>query len=563
MEHGDKEGVNVTEDMRRMFLLAADQYERNAKLDLNGAYHLCMRMFFSEVTEELRAAHGKRVPKEEFAKAGLPRYEQFVYHVRRDRERTASDRKRLGDRVYEMTRRALLSDSTREAWGPGARFQIDATVLDVYVRSRRNRRRLIGRPTLYVVIDVFSRMIVGFSLSFDPPSWQSAMTALANAVCDKVAFCAKFGITIEWSMWPCNHLCAILEGDRGEIEAAKIDGLAQYVMIENAAAFRADWKGVVESRFRILQRAFGPYVEGYVDCDFRERGARDYRLDAVLDVDDMTRIIIRLIFYYNNCHELTKYPKIPEMTGDGVPAVPRELWNWGIANVGGQPRAPKADEVLFKLLPRKEVSVTREGIYFHGNHYTCETAIREGWFEKAGRKRFKVTISYDKRDADIVYVHVPGSPGFEVGTLTASSRRRAGSNGWEVEDLIKQDAHISANRRDEQVMARAQVEAENEAEVAEAKGKFEELPPQGSLASQVQGLRGARAEELAQDRVVDAAEYRAVITGKPAPDAESDTAGERPEAEVIPFDRGREGAPSFAAPSMRYIIRKMKEVNDA
>lgn len=60
-----------------------------------------------------------------------------------------------------MKRRPLLGNPTAESLGPCSRFQIDATVLDVYVRSRRARRPIVGRPTLYVVIDVFSRLIVG------------------------------------------------------------------------------------------------------------------------------------------------------------------------------------------------------------------------------------------------------------------------------------------------------------------------------------------------------------------------------------------------------------------
>ncbi|MBW4573588.1 MAG: hypothetical protein KME31_38255 [Tolypothrix carrinoi HA7290-LM1] len=55
--------------------------------------------------------------------------------------------------------------------------------------SAINRSWIIGRPTLYLVIDVFSRLIVGFIVTLEPPSWLGAMLALENATADKVFFC--------------------------------------------------------------------------------------------------------------------------------------------------------------------------------------------------------------------------------------------------------------------------------------------------------------------------------------------------------------------------------------
>lgn len=510
--YGSKTGKNVTDDMRRMFLIAADEWERNAKLDLPAAYRLCMRMFFAEEVEQLDPTWPTYIPTAEYEKAGLPRFEQFAYHVRRDRDRMESERRRLGARKWDMKNRSLLSDSTLEAWGPGARYQIDATIIDVYIRSRRNRRKLLGRATLYVVIDVFSRMIVGFSLSLDPPSWQAAMTALANAVTDKVAFCARFGITITHDQWSSNHLCGILEGDRGEIEGAGVLGSIERfgITVENAAAYRADWKGIVESRFRILQADWKPYVDGYIDVDFRERGGRDYRLDAVLDMDDLTRIVIRQILYFNNFHELKGYHRHPALTEDRVPSVPRDLWNWGVANLGGLPRVPREELFLFALLPTAEASITAQGIYYHGNHYTCPYAVRHRWFEKARKDgRGKCTISYDKRDADRIFVHIDGEPdGFQTALLTPSSRRRLGWDGWEVEDDIREIKHVSADRRDTQTMERAGMEAANEAEVARAKAAYDALDGKDRPSDQVKDLRAQTSDERELDRDDDVADYQ-------------------------------------------------------
>lgn len=41
--------------------------------------------------------------------------------------------------------RGILGTSTAEVIGPGSRWQIDATIADVYLVSRTDRRRIVGR----------------------------------------------------------------------------------------------------------------------------------------------------------------------------------------------------------------------------------------------------------------------------------------------------------------------------------------------------------------------------------------------------------------------------------
>ena len=77
--------------------------------------------------------------------------------------------------------RAVLGDSTHMAFGPGSVYQIDATIGDLYLVSKLDRSRIIGRPTIYFVIDVFSRLVTGFNVSLENPSWVGAMLALDNA----------------------------------------------------------------------------------------------------------------------------------------------------------------------------------------------------------------------------------------------------------------------------------------------------------------------------------------------------------------------------------------------
>ena len=443
---------------------------------------------------------------------GLPTARQFRYWATKDSPMEALTRKRLTPRVYDMTRRPMVGNPTSQALGPASRLQIDATILDVYVRSRRARRLIVGRPTLYVVIDVFSRLIVGIYVGLEPPSWIAAMMAITNAATPKVEFCRSLGIEIEPHEWPAQTVPGSIAGDRGEMIKAGIENMLEQfsVLIANAAPYRGDWKGIVEARFRLIPAIFKPYVPGYVEKDFKQRGARDYRLEAELDLDDVYRVIVRIVLYYNNHHVLRDYVRHPGLTEDNVPSIPLDLWNWGIANLSGVPRPPQLDRYRFALMPTAEVSMTPQGLLFEGRLYTCGKAMRENWFAKARDKRFKISISYDKRVTDYIYVHDKTSPaGFDLATLTDRSKNRAGISCWEAAAMDWADKTLHANKRIDQEVGRADAEAAIERSVRDGRRKTSGFLDERSGAAQTAGIRHNRAAELASDRPQEAAAFRA------------------------------------------------------
>ena len=509
VSNGHPEGPNVDMVDRRLFALAISAtWRKEERHDLKSAYSYYIGRYASVADP---AAETGRVLVERLRETGPPSFRQFLYWARLDNdwEKLSSDR--ASPRVHNMTRRPLLGTSTAEAFGPCSLFQIDATILNVYVRSRLNRHHLVGRPTLYVVIDVFSRMIVGISLTFEHASWLAAMTALANCVEDKVAFCARHGVEIGPGRWPTHHLPGVLLGDRGELEGNGVSNMLKLfnVDVQNAAAYRADWKGVVERRFGILDALFAPYTPGYVEPDFLQRGADDYRGEAVLDLDEVWANVIDVVMYYNCFHELQGYPRHPGQVEDGVASVPLELWNWGVENRSGSPRVPDFERLHFALMPVADAIVTVHGIVFEGRYYDCAMALRENWFTRARDGRFKVEVSYDKRDVDRIFVHDKRSPsGFALATLNERSLEHLGGNGWESNGLRRAAAKLSASRRTEQALARADVEIRMDERGRSARAEFDALGDPGSVPSQVADMRDRRALETSVDRVADVAAFR-------------------------------------------------------
>jgi hypothetical protein len=59
---------------------------------------------------------------------------------------------------------------------------------------------------------------------------------------------------------------ALLISHRGETSGDAIETVIQTfgVHVETAAPYRADWKGIVEQRFRLLHADFAPDMPGYI-----------------------------------------------------------------------------------------------------------------------------------------------------------------------------------------------------------------------------------------------------------------------------------------------------------
>ncbi len=551
-KYGDMPGINVTEEIRQVFRVSVTRYyATQTKFTLRGAYDQMIADFFCDHTidhESGLVTHSQNV---DMAVRGFPSFWQFSYWLEQDNDRLDIKRKRMKARIYDKDLRGLLGTSTAEVWGPGARYQIDATIADVYLLSRIDRHKIIGRPVLYIVIDVFSRMIVGIYVGLEGPSWVGAMMALANTVADKTIFCKQYGREIAPDEWPCRHLPAILLGDRGEIEGRTIETLINNfnVTVENAAAYRADWKGVVEQRFRLLPSKFKPYVPGYIDVDFRARGGKDYRLDAVLDLDQFTQIIIECVLYYNNHHELKRYDKDRDLAADQVPAVPIDLWEWGISNRSGSLRQCPEDLVRFSLLPVEEATVTLNGIRLQGTFYTCQKAVEERWFDRARQRgTWKVKVSHDPRNLDEIYLHDPGAPmQFQVCQMTERSRSYRKMSVWEIGQQQASEKHISANRQPREQLALADLSANIENIVTGAERQKEE-PITASAASRTKNIRTHRAEEKQASRVSEAFRFN---TEKPAFSKSAD---------ILPFPNV--GTDDYSEPDIAEILSEMGD-NDA
>jgi putative transposase len=469
---GRRLGIRITPEIERKFERGIKQfYETRAERSLRDAYQLTLEAFFHDGYTLIA---GTPVPVLPIAE-DLPSFGQFRYWYDKRRDAQREDKARRGERAFNLTGRALLGDSTQMASGPGSLYQIDATIGDIYLVSSFDRTRIIGRPVIYVCIDVFSRLVTGIAVTLEGPSWLGAMLALDNVAEDKVAFCAGYGIEITDEMWPCHHLPEALLADRSEFEGYDADNLVGSlgVSIHNTPPYRADWKGIIERHFRIANDKFIHFMPGAVTRQ-RDRDEADHRLDAVLTLDEFRKLFICHVLNHNGSHYLSDYQKDSFMIADAVERYPLDLWNWGIRNCSGHLRTLPREIVRLNLLPRKQATITPQGIRFEPElYYTCELALREGWFARAGRRgASKIEVAYDPRSVDLIYLCLEGGRRLEICHLTAASAKAFCGRDWhEVIDYSALEAQAKDAARTRFIRSEAEAHALQKQIVTEAMEK--------------------------------------------------------------------------------------------
>jgi hypothetical protein len=394
-----EEGINITDEVKRHFNIAINKYfRRTEKISLKETYTLLLRDFYSDTYKKEGTIEHKV-----WDKSRIPTYNQFYYWFKKTENIQKDIIFRESEKEFNLKHRALLSNSKQETDGPGTRFQVDATIADIYLVSSLNRNRVIGRPIIYAIIDVFSRLITGIYVGLEGPSWVGAMMALDNMISDKMEYCKKYGIEIAEEQWPCKHLPEIIIADRGEFEGYSVENLINNlnVKIENTSPYRGDLKGIVERSFRTTNEKIKHKTPGAIQKEFRKRGDMDYRLDATLTLEEFTRVYINIVLHHNN-KVIDKYPMEKEMIEDEIVPTPLSLWSWGIKNRKGRLKTVDREILRLNILPKGKASISRAGIRFKGLYYSSDKAIKEQWF--VNLKIRNIEVVYDPRNMNKIYI---------------------------------------------------------------------------------------------------------------------------------------------------------------
>lgn len=494
-------GVNVTLGDLEMFRFAIESHYKDpqVKPSLRESYRWMCRHCYSHVIVRKGEPRTTLLPKH-----SRPSFEQFCYWYKRLYGRTNTLKARIGERKHALTKRPTLHSAVLLGYGPGSLYLIDATLSDVYLRSAINPKWIVGRPVVYIVKDVFSQMIVGLHVALEGPNWHCAQRALENAFSDKVEFCKRFGIDIEGWEWPCKYAPLLVMGDRGELLSSNADALLKAfgTGVANTAPYRADWKGIVERHFAICNETI-KWLPGAVRK--RERGERDHRLDALLDLRGFTRIMIMSVLTYNKSRVLKNYPVSDDMVEDGVPLTPLAIWNWGVINRSGSLKEFAPGEIRLQLSPRERAVVTRSGVRFRGLYYSSTLALADKWFERAGDTgNWEIAAVADELDANVINVFVEGKRFVPFQLLDTRTPAYKDKDWYDVRDQIELQAIRNAEIAGEREQAEADLDEFREKEIKVYQQKMAGIDVGRSKAEITSDIRGHREQEKIVQRKAEA-----------------------------------------------------------
>ena len=394
----------------------------------------------------------------------VPSLKQFYYWHKRivnDNNKT-SIVKRRGERVYNQVAQPIIGSSLQDALAPADLYQIDSTILDVYIVSTLNRNLIIGRPVLYVVIDTYSRLVVGINVTIEPfNSYEGVRGALVNAFTYKGDYCKQFDIEIKHEEWDIQCIPNRILADRGELLSGNI---------ENAITNL----GIIENKFNKV-----------------ERGAVDYRLKANLSLQEISKIIIKCVLFNNNQHVLSYYESDGLDIENSIAKIPKNLWEYGVKTKKGLLRELPEEVIRINLLPNKEVTVTAKGVKFNKLYYVSSYMLENEFFSKARLNgSYKIRVSYNPNNLTEVYYIKEDGQSCDTLQLVTHLKHYKGLSEEELNKIIEYEKKL--NKKAEENELKAKVDLYSEIEEIAGKAKIEQKKIKDTSLSKSSRLRNIR-----------------------------------------------------------------------
>jgi putative transposase len=277
------------------------------------------------------------------------------------------------------------------------RVEIDHTPLDLFLIDERSKLPL-GRPTLTVVIDHYSRMLLGFHLSFGNPSTAAVMGALRHAILPKPTLHNVIPELAPKHDWVCYGRPDVMVVDNGmEFHGNDLDSVAYDlgIRIQFCPKHQPRFKGVVERYLGTCNRFFAHQLPGTSLSRWHLRGDYDPLKHAVLTLSEFNQLFQKWVLdvYAQTIHR-------------GTRETPWARWQQGL-----QRREPELPESVSTLDERiglvEERTLRADGILLHGIQYSGDTL---GPILRTFGPGTKVRVVFNPEDLGEIKVWGPNSP---------------------------------------------------------------------------------------------------------------------------------------------------------
>ncbi|WGL59426.1 DDE-type integrase/transposase/recombinase [Pigmentibacter sp. JX0631] len=271
-------------------------------------------------------------------------------------------------------------------------FMIDHTKVDVIVVDEQQRLP-IGRPCLTLAIDVFSRCIAGFYLSFEDPSAVSVGLCLTNSVFDKTDVLKKYNIQHSWPLKGKPEKIVVDQGSEFKSEALR-KGCEQH-------GISIHWRKIGYPHLNgVIERVIGTFMKeiheipGTTFSNISERGNYDSTKMAVLTMPELEKWLTHAIVgkYHLEIHS-------------SLMETPLSLFHRGIETRKKEINLVKNQKAfLIDFLPIERRTLQRHGFVIDHIFYFSNALIP--WIS-SGKINEKFMIRRDPRNLSRIFVLHP------------------------------------------------------------------------------------------------------------------------------------------------------------
>ncbi|GFO67467.1 hypothetical protein GMLC_10460 [Geomonas limicola] len=417
--------------------------------------------------------------------------------------------------------------SRDEVLGPGHRFEIDATKLQVRLVSRYNRSKVLKNATLYVIVDIWSGAIVGYALSLQNASWALAAKSLKNCFTDKQEVFDRLGLDYTSSDWPCHHLCCRLGADRGEFVSDKAGLVPDIgIVVEIMPPMCPERKGKVESTIKNVKHGHLHRLPGR-HPKVRERRESDGTDSAALTIDELERIIVDIIMGLN--HEPVPVDHVPpEMIEEGETDITHiGLYRWGLEHYCGFTRKIQEKDVYANLMTKGVATLTPKGLFFKTQTYLSPLLVNARKYKpKSGKKRLLVDVRFDEHAADCIWFFDTKSKEWVQAVNNNEAVRRKKTGFYELEVLRDEVKRLRREAKDESLHRNSERDHKIRAIVKQAEEEAKEDRKGHSRASRKNNMRSNTQLEIEAGKMIAAGATTAVpektVKGPEETDAKGD-----------------------------------------
>ena len=399
-EYLENSGIVITNEIKQYFEEALKDYKSGRYKSVKDAFDRMNLLHFTK-TEIING-----VPSMVLLPASeRPTLTQLRYFFNKHLTNQEKDLIKTSAMEQRNNKRILTSDVLNGVRGPGDLVEIDACEADISLVSAFDPTKTVGRPIVYFMIDVYSRIILAVSVAFDNNSMLGLSNLFLNLADDKQEYCSRYGITYDNPMiWPSNIIPNEVRVDRGaEFRSKEFARICEELHIKQTLVLpgSGSLKGVVEQSFRQLHLNQNVHLEDRGLIQKRHRS--NHHETATLNIEEYTKMVIGFVLSHNQ-KSLETYPLNKDMVLKKIKPIPALLWEYGLKNCYTPRPITSKEQYFFNLMTPINARVSRKGIMYKDLWYVNQQDpfLCKEMFD-AGTKRVPFEARIDMRDVGSIY----------------------------------------------------------------------------------------------------------------------------------------------------------------